>query len=160
MASAVCGRVSYDVDVRDVADPLATRRAEVPLAVQQRADHDLTVLNEGLRDAENVSVRLKADGTRPGASGGRATVENWPTGDGYRPELGEISDGTGTWEFEPAGRAGEMATVSLAFTEPGKFGVNDTLDTLTVEAVPDRIVLYENDEPDICPRCRLESGTD
>ncbi|MGW8985344.1 hypothetical protein ACWGQ9_22130 [Streptomyces parvus] len=114
---------------------------------------------KGLRDAENVSVSLETDDERPGASGGRVSVKNWPTGDWYRPELGETFDGTGTWEFRSAGKAGERAAVSFAFTEPRRFGVNDTLDTLMVAADADRIVLYENDDPDICPRFRLESGT-
>ncbi|APS20627.1 hypothetical protein TK78_18035 [Streptomyces sp. Tue 6075] len=112
---------------------------------------------KGLRDAENVSVSLETDDERPGASGGRVSVKNWPTGDWYRPELGEAFDGAGTWEFRSAGNAGEKSAVSITFTEPGRFGVNDTLDTLMVAADADRIVLYENDDPDICPRFRLES---
>ncbi|MDX3343564.1 MULTISPECIES: hypothetical protein [Streptomyces] len=113
----------------------------------------------GLRDAKGVSFRLEADTERPGASGGRVTVGNWPTGDWYRPELGETFDGAGTWEFRPGGEAGEKATVSFVFTEPRKFGANDTLDTLTVAADSGRVVLYENDDPDICPRFWLESRT-
>ncbi|NEB37477.1 hypothetical protein [Streptomyces sp. SID14515] len=119
---------------------------------------DLVGAYTGLRDAEGVSVGLEADAERPGASGGRVTVENWPTGDWYRSELGETFDGAGTWEFRPGGEAGEKATVSFVFTEPRKFGANDTLDTLTVAADSDRIVLHENDDPDICPRFRLESS--
>ncbi|MFP3992348.1 hypothetical protein U9R90_33750 [Streptomyces sp. E11-3] len=113
---------------------------------------------KGLRDAKGISLTLEADAERPGASGGRVTVENWPTGDWYRPELGETFDGSGTWELQPAREGSERSTVSLTFTKPREFGTNDTLDTLTAAADSDRIVLFENDDPDICPRFRLESG--
>lgn len=120
---------------------------------------DIVGAYKGLRDAKGVSFSLEADEERTGASGGRVTVKNWPTGDWHRPELGETFDGAGTWEFQPARKPGERDMVSIVLTEPRTFGVNDTLDTLTVTSDSDRIVLYENDDPDICPRFRLESGT-
>ncbi|MDK1475478.1 hypothetical protein QNO07_18980 [Streptomyces sp. 549] len=77
---------------------------------------------QGLRAPKDISLTLEADAELTGASEGRGTVTDWPTGDWYRPGLG------------------------------------DSFDMLSAAADSDRIVLFEDADPDICPRFRLETG--
>jgi hypothetical protein len=106
----------------------------------------------GEADAKGVKITLKASGTD---TGGTVTVRDWPTGDWYRSELGETFDGSGTWDVEGGYEAGDQARVHLSFTEPELFLRDYTVDMLSVATDSERTYLYEDDDPDVCPKFRL-----
>ncbi|PZT68965.1 hypothetical protein DN402_16335 [Streptomyces sp. SW4] len=104
----------------------------------------------GEGDAEGVTLILEASESEPGS--GTVTVNNWPTGDWYRSELGETFDGSGTWSVIQGGTsATEFARLSLSFTAPERFLDGDTLDSLSIAQGDRRTYLYADDDPDVCP---------
>ncbi|MEU8030322.1 hypothetical protein AB0C13_17025 [Streptomyces sp. NPDC049099] len=49
------------------------------------------------------------------------------------------------------------ARVQLSFTEPRSFLNGDTLDKLSIATDAKRTYLYEDDDPDVCPKFRLRT---
>jgi len=86
-------------------------------------------------------------------------VRDRPTGDWYRSELGDAFDGSGTRVGPPGAGTGGTPRVGLRLTEPKLFLDGDTLDTLSVASDAERTFLYEDDDPDICAKFRLQLET-
>ncbi|QHA05207.1 hypothetical protein GQF42_19615 [Streptomyces broussonetiae] len=114
---------------------------------------DLTGTYTGEGDAKAVTLTLRPP---VGRSGGSVTVRNWPTGDWYRSELGDTFNGSGTWDVDYSGGSGKPPHVSLSLTSPRLFLNDDTLDKLSIAEGSGRTYLYENDDPDVCPKFRLK----
>ncbi|GAB7103950.1 hypothetical protein JCM4814A_22640 [Streptomyces phaeofaciens JCM 4814] len=114
---------------------------------------DLPGTYVGAQDAEGATITL---GPSDGSGKGKVTVRDWPTGDWYRSELGDTFDGSGTWGFDPGAGTGGTPRVGLRLTEPKLFLDGDTLDSLSVAADAERTFLYEDDDPDICAKFRLQ----
>ncbi|GAA4909138.1 hypothetical protein ACFPM3_12075 [Streptomyces coeruleoprunus] len=108
---------------------------------------------EGVRDAEGVRLTL-TNGS--GKAGNTLTVENWPTGDYYRDELGETFDGSGTWEIDRSTASEQSPLLRLHFDKPKPLLRGDTIDLLTITSDDKRVVLYDNTDPDTCPSFRLD----
>lgn len=106
----------------------------------------------GEAHAKGVKITLKASDT---GTGGTVTVRNWPTGSWYKSELGATFDGSGTWDVLSGTGSDEYGHVQLSFTEPERFLQDDTLDSLSIAKDSQRIYLYEDDDPDVCPTFRL-----
>lgn len=113
---------------------------------------DLAGTYRGKHAAKDVRLTLAPTA---GRNGGTLTVENWPTGDYYRSELGDTFKGAGTWDVDTRSNAGHPL-VHLSFTAPHDWMSGDTIDRLSVAMDTTRTVLYENADPDICPDCRLD----
>ncbi|MFF9022383.1 hypothetical protein [Streptomyces eurythermus] len=106
----------------------------------------------GEAHAKGVEITLKASDT---GTGGTVTVRDWPTGAWYKSELGETFDGSGTWDVEGGHRPGDHAQVHLSFTEPELFLRDYTVDMLSIAEDSQRMYLYEDYDPDVCPTFRL-----
>ncbi|MDN3260130.1 hypothetical protein QWJ26_09980 [Streptomyces sp. CSDS2] len=106
----------------------------------------------GEAHAKGVEITLKASDT---GTGGTVTVRNWPTGSWYRSELGPTFDGSGTWDVLSGAGSDDYGQVKLSFTEPERFLQDDTLDSLSIAKDSERLYLYEDDDPDVCPTFRL-----
>jgi hypothetical protein len=125
----------------------------VPEESAEAGGADLAGTYEGKRDAEGVRLTLT---TVPRQSGGTLSVENWPTGDYYREELGETFDGSGTWEIDPPSGPEKSPLLRLHFDKPKALLRGDTVDLLTIAVDSKRTVVYKNDDPDTCPSFRLD----
>lgn len=109
---------------------------------------------EGSLKAKGVRLALAAT---PGQnSGGSLTVENWPTGTPYRSEPGEAFTGSGTWEVESGRPPRSRSLLRLHFEQPEPLLPGDTLDKLSVGIDAERIFVYDNTDPDVCPDFRLK----
>ncbi|MFK0253655.1 hypothetical protein [Streptomyces sp. NPDC090445] len=109
---------------------------------------------EGSLDAKGTRLVLK---TRPGESGGTLTVENWPTGDSFRNELGPSFSGTGTWQIARPSGSEKSALLRLHFDPPKPdLPTPDTIDLLSIGIDAKRTFLYDNADPDTCPDFRLQ----
>ncbi|MEU7557040.1 hypothetical protein [Streptomyces eurythermus] len=106
----------------------------------------------GEAHAKGVTLTLEASDD---STGGKVTVRNWPTGSWYRSELGSTFDGSGTWDVLSGTGSDEYGHVQLSFTEPERFLQDDTLDSLSIAKDSQRMYLYEDDDPDVCPTFRL-----
>ncbi|MEU1010231.1 hypothetical protein [Streptomyces sp. NPDC005890] len=106
----------------------------------------------GEADAKGVTITLKASDK---GTGGTVTVRHWPTGSWYKSELGDTFDGSGTWDVVGGTGSDAYGQVHLSFTEPKRFLQDDTLDSLSIAEDGERVYLYEDDDPDVCPKFRL-----
>ncbi|MEU2717510.1 hypothetical protein [Streptomyces sp. NPDC007205] len=106
----------------------------------------------GEGDAKGATITLRASGSKPG---GTVTVHHWPTGDWYKRELGATFNGSGSWSVQSGTGSEAHARVQLSFTEPRTFLNGDTLDKLSIAMDSERTYLYEDDDPDVCPKFRL-----
>ncbi|MEU5536712.1 hypothetical protein [Streptomyces sp. NPDC020362] len=110
----------------------------------------------GEGDAEGATITLKASDSKPG---GTVTVHHWPTGSWHKSELGDTFDGSGTWDVAGGTGSGDHAQVRLSFTKPELFLHGDTLDSLSIAMDGKRTFLYQDDDPDVCPKFRLRLVT-
>ncbi|MFG2722540.1 hypothetical protein ACGFW5_30230 [Streptomyces sp. NPDC048416] len=117
---------------------------------------DLAGTYQGRHEAKGTAMTLVPV---PDRNGGTMTVENWPTGDHYRAELGDTFKGSGTWEVDEPMSTQHGPLVHLYFTRPHDWMSGDTVDLLTVAGDSTRTVLYEDADPDICPDFRLDRAT-
>ncbi|KOV62712.1 hypothetical protein [Streptomyces sp. MMG1121] len=117
---------------------------------------DLTGTYAGEGDAKGTTITLTSTDGRPG---GTVTVHRWPTGDWYKSELGAEFNGSGTWSVRSGTGSDAHARVRLSLTEPRTFLNGDTLDKLSIAKGAGQTYLYEDDDPDVCPKFRLKMTT-
>ncbi|MEF2529407.1 MULTISPECIES: hypothetical protein [Streptomyces] len=109
---------------------------------------------EGSQEAKGTRLTLTA---RPGRSGGTLTVENWPTGDSFRDELGPSFSGTGTWEIDHPSGSAKHPLLRLQFDPPKPdMPTPHTIDLLSIGIDAKRTFIYDNKDPDTCPHFRLQ----
>ncbi|MEV7729347.1 hypothetical protein AB0P15_32195 [Streptomyces sp. NPDC087917] len=125
----------------------------IPPEATAAGGSELAGTYRGKHDADGVSLTLSLT---PGHNGGDLTVENWPTGDYYRAELGATFKGSGTWEIDTPSNPKDHPLVHLYFTQPHDWLSGDTVDRLSVAMDSTGTVLYENSDPDTCPDFRLD----
>ncbi|MER5728999.1 hypothetical protein ABT084_11815 [Streptomyces sp. NPDC002138] len=128
----------------------------VPAPATTASTVDLEGSYEGSLDAKDARLTLT---TRPGEGGGTLTVQNWPTGDSFRKELGTSFSTTGTWELDQPSAGSPHALLRLHF-DPPKPGLPapDTTDLLSVGIDAKRTFVYADNDPDTCPDFRLQRG--
>ncbi|MET9700795.1 hypothetical protein ABZY31_28320 [Streptomyces sp. NPDC006529] len=151
-AGAALAALSWPLTACGLADGALERCVPAPATTASTAD--LAGSYEGSRDAKGTRLTLT---TRPGGSGGTLTVENWPTGDSFRKELGTSFNTTGTWEIDRPSDGSPHALLRLDF-DPPKPGLPapDTIDMLSIGIDAKRTFIYADDDPDTCPHFRLQ----
>ncbi|MDQ8706827.1 hypothetical protein RCO28_30800 [Streptomyces sp. LHD-70] len=149
-AAAVCALLSAPLTA---CSPAGVAASCVPPKSKSVSASDLVGTFEGAKDADGAGIVLKE---KPGEDGGTLSVHNWPTGEYYRDTLGATFDGTGTWEIQPASKTVKYPLLQLHFEEPKEFAPEDTVDMLSVAYDSKRTVIYEDADPDVCPKFRLE----
>ncbi|MDI3417939.1 hypothetical protein [Streptomyces luteolus] len=149
-AAAVCAMLSAPLAACSPADLAASC---VPPKSKAVIASELVGTFKGAKDADDAGIVLKE---KHGQGGGTLSVRNWPTGDYYRDSLGATFDGTGTWEIQPASKTVKNPLLHLHFEEPKEFASGGTVDMLSVASDSKRTVIYEDTDPDVCPKFRLE----
>ncbi|MBT2408483.1 MULTISPECIES: hypothetical protein [unclassified Streptomyces] len=126
----------------------------VPEASTTASAAQLVGTYEGSHEAEGVRLTLTAT---PGENrGGTLTTENWPTGSFHKSKPGKAFTGSGTWEVEDARASTHRSLLRLQFEDPAEVTSGDTLDKLSIGIDADRIFVYDDFDPDVCPAFRLE----
>ncbi|ATZ25812.1 hypothetical protein ACFZBM_13945 [Streptomyces lavendulae] len=126
----------------------------VPAPATSATTADLEGDYEGSLDAKGTRLTLT---TRPGEGGGTLAVENWPTGDSFREELGASFSTTGTWELDRPTAGYRHALLRLHFDPPKPdLPAPHTLDLLSIGIDAERTFVYADKDPDTCPDFRLQ----
>ncbi|MFG2751901.1 hypothetical protein [Streptomyces xanthophaeus] len=126
----------------------------VPEASSTVSAAQLAGTYEGSKEADGVRLTLT---TTPGGNrGGTLTAENWPTGSFHKSEPGKAFTGSGTWDVEDARSPKGRSYVRLQFEDPTEVTSGDTLDKLSVGIDAKRTLLYDDFDPDVCPKFRLK----
>ncbi|MFK0255933.1 hypothetical protein [Streptomyces sp. NPDC090445] len=126
----------------------------VPEAADTAGAAQLAGTFDGELKAKGASLVLTLT---PGtAQGGSFTAENWPTGDSsFHAHLGKTFSGSGTWQVQAPVSAKGRTMLVLEFTEPEGFLHGDTLDKLSIGIDAKRTFVYDDRDPDVCPKFRL-----
>ncbi|OEJ22274.1 hypothetical protein BGK67_32380 [Streptomyces subrutilus] len=112
----------------------------------------------GSREADGVRLTLTA--TPGGNRGGTLTAENWPTGNFHTSQPGKAFTGSGTWEVEDPRPPTRRSLLRLQFEDPAEVTSGDTLDKLSIGIDAQRIFVYDDVDPDVCPAFRLQLQTE